>query len=86
MADIKDRMEVIIFTKNLIVRGDMAIYEGVRLTDYLVESKTFIAVTNAKVSDKNDRQIAETSFLNLHRDNIEAILPAALTKIEPVEK
>lgn len=84
MSDPKDRMKVIIFTKNLRIRGDIAKYEGVRLTDYLVESKIFIAVTDAKVSDKNDRQIAETSFLNVHRDHIEAILPAALTKMEPV--
>jgi hypothetical protein len=82
MPDSKDRMKVIIFTKNLMIRGNIALYEGVRLTDYLVESNTFIAVIDAEVSDRDDRRLAVTSFLNVHRDNIEAILPAALTKME----
>jgi hypothetical protein len=86
MTDLKDRMKVIIFTKNLMIKGDIAIYENIRLTDYLVESKTFIAVTDAEVSDRNNRRLAVTSFLNVHRDNIEAILPAALTKMELVKK
>ena len=86
MTDLKDKMEVIIFTKNFMIRGNIAIYEGVRLTDYLVDSKIFIAVTDAKVSDRNDHRLAVTPFLNVHRDNIEAILPAAQTKMELVKK
>jgi hypothetical protein len=74
-------MNVVIFTNNLIIRGDIALYEGVRLTDYLVESSTFIAVTDAEVCDRENRRLAATSFLNVHRDNIEAILPAALSKM-----
>jgi hypothetical protein len=68
-------MRVIIFTRNYRITGVIELLQGARLTDYLAEAGSFIAVTNAEVLDRDDHKILTTSFLNVHRDNIEIILP-----------
>ena len=47
-----------------------------RLTDYIRENKDFIAVTQVKVSDKNEKDLFRTHFLNVSTSHIEIILPA----------
>jgi len=71
----EDKMRVIIFTRNYRITGVIELLQGARLTDYLAEAGSFIAVTNAEVLDRDDHKILTTSFLNVHRDNIEIILP-----------
>ena len=73
------KMKVTIFTKNYRVIGVIELFQGVRLTDYLAEAGSFIAVTNAEVLDRENHKILTTSFLNIQRDNIEIILPAELS-------
>ena len=77
----EDKMKVAIFTKNYRIFGIIELYEGARLTDYLVEAGNFIAVTNAEVLDSDNQKVLTSSFLTVHRDNIEIILPADLSKI-----
>ena len=76
MKDREDRMKIIIFTANYRITGVIELFQGARLTDYLAEAGSFIAVTNAEVLDRDNQKILTTSFLNVHRDNIEIILPA----------
>ena len=78
MNDREDRMKIIIFTANYRITGIIELFQGARLTDYLTEAGSFIAVTDAAVSDRGNQNIFTTPFLNVHRDNIELILPAEL--------
>jgi len=75
----EDKMRVMIFTRNYRITGVIELLQGARLTDYLAEAGSFIAVTNAEVLDRDNHKILTTSFLNVHRDNIEIILPAELS-------
>jgi hypothetical protein len=72
-------MRVMIFTRNYRLTGVIELLQGARLTDYLAEAGSFIAVTNAEVLDRDNHKILTASFLNVHRDNIEIILPAELS-------
>lgn len=76
MNEREDKMKVTIFTKNYQVTGVIELFQGARLTDYLAEAGTFIAVTNAEILDKENQKKIAASFLNVHRDNIEIIFPA----------
>jgi len=76
MNEREDKMKVTIFTKNYQVTGVIELFQGARLTDYLAEAGTFIAVTNAEILDKENQKKFAASFLNVHRDNIEIIFPA----------
>ena len=79
MNEHQDRMEVIILTGNYRITGVIELFRGARLTDYLAEAGSFIAVTDAEVTDKDSQKILTASFLNVQRDNIELILPADLS-------
>ena len=76
MNEREDKMKVTIFTKHYQVTGVIELFQGARLTDYLAEAGTFIAVTNAEILDKENKKKIAASFLNVHRDNIEIIFPA----------
>ena len=76
MNEREDKMKVTIFTKNYQVTGVIELFQGARLTDYLAEAGSFIAVTNAEILDKENQKKFAASFLNVHRDNIEIIFPA----------
>jgi len=72
----EDKMRVTIFTGHYQITGVIELFQGGRLTDYLAEAGSFIAVTNADVLDRDNHKILTSSFLSVHRDNIEIILPA----------
>ncbi len=71
-----DKTKVIILTTNHRIKGNISLYSNVRLTDYIVEAKPFIAVTDAEVKDINGYLIFNASFLNVQKDRIEIIVPA----------
>ena len=77
----EDKMKVTILTGNYRITGVIELFQGARLTDYLVEAKSFIAVTNAEVLDNQNQKVLTSSFLTIHRDNIEIILPAELSNM-----
>jgi hypothetical protein len=76
MNEREDKMKVTIFTKSYQVTGVIELFQGARLTDYLAEAGSFIAITNAEILDKENQKKITASFLNVHRDNIEIIFPA----------
>ena len=81
MNEHEDKMKVTILTGNYRITGVIELFQGARLTDYLVEAKSFIAVTNAEVLDNQNQKVLTSSFLTIHRDNIEIILPAELSNM-----
>jgi hypothetical protein len=73
----EDRTKVTIFTSSYRVRGYIDLVPGARITDFMAESRDFIAVTKAEVWElqPGGRQVAAAPFLNVSRDHIEIILP-----------
>ena len=81
MNEHEDKMKVTILTGNYRITGVIELFQGARITDYLVEAKSFIAVTNAEVLDNQNQKVLTSPFLNIQRDNIEIILPAELSSM-----
>ena len=69
------KQKVIIFTHQFEIRGSLGIYQGVRLTDYMNESNSFISVTDVEVTRQNGDFKMKAGFLNVRKDDIEMILP-----------
>ena len=74
----EDKTKVIILTACHRIIGKIAYFSNTRLTDYMAEAKSFIAVTDAEVWNHSGTLILTTSFLNLRRDQIEMIMPENL--------
>lgn len=70
-----DKTKVIILSNRFKIEGFIDLIPGARLTDYMNNSKRFIAVTDARVVDHVDNGILEAAFLDVLVDNIEIILP-----------
>ena len=64
------------WTDSFIITGEIDTLRDERLTDYIRENKDFIAVTQVKVSDKTEKDLFRTHFLNVSTRHIEIILPA----------
>ena len=73
----EERTKVTIFTSTYRVRGFIDLVPGARISDFMAESRDFIAVTKAEVWElqPGGRQVAAAPFLNVSRDHIELILP-----------
>jgi hypothetical protein len=72
-----ERTKVTILTSTYRIRGYIELLPGARISDYMAESRDFIAVTNAEVWELHPggRQVASAPFINVSRDHIEIILP-----------
>ena len=75
MDDDAGKKKVMIFTRQFEVRGSLNIYEGVRLTDYMNESKAFISVTDVLVKRRGAGVFLKAQFLNVRKEEIEMIVP-----------
>jgi hypothetical protein len=69
-------MLVKIWTDSFIITGEIDTLRDERLTDYIRENKDFIAVTQVRVSDRSEKDLFRTHFLNVSTSHIEIILPA----------
>lgn len=74
----EDMTEVVLYTTRYIVHGSIALLPGSRLTDYLRESRNFIAVCEALVTDLEGRELFRSDFLDVHRDTVEIAIPKEL--------
>lgn len=70
-----DKTRVIILTAHYRIVGHISVLPEARVTDYICESKEFIAVTDAEVWDHDQRKVAVTAFMNINREHIEIIMP-----------
>jgi len=69
------RTKVMILTGTYRVKGFISLVAGARVTDYMVEAKDFIAVTDAEVRDLNDRHLLNAPFLNVSRESVHIVAP-----------
>jgi len=67
--------EVYIFTGHYRVKGNISLMPNERQTDFLLNARPFVAVTNAEVFDQTGCELLKVPFINVHRDHIEAIAP-----------
>jgi len=75
----ENRTKVTILTGNYRIKGYIDVLPGARVTDFIVQSKDFIAVTDAEVYEPElgGRQVLTTSFINVNRQHIQVIAPTA---------
>jgi hypothetical protein len=69
------KQKVCVYTRQFKITGQLAIYPGVRLTDYMNESKGFISITDADVAHHDGKPVVKSKFINIRKDGIEIILP-----------
>ena len=77
--------EVRFYTRRYVVTGHIALMPGARLTDYLRDARTFIAVADATVTELGGRELFRTEFLDIHRDSIELAMPTDVLELRPEE-
>ena len=69
------RSKVTILTGTYRISGFIELVAGARVTDYLIESKEFFAVTDAEVRDLNGRHLFNVPFINVSREQIHVVAP-----------
>ena len=75
MNDQEDKQKVRIYTPHFKITGYLGIYAGVRLTDYMNESKDFISITDAEVISRDGKPVVRAKFINVRKEDIEIIFP-----------
>ena len=71
----EEKTRVMILTGHYRITGMIHLVPGARLTDFIVDAKPFIALTDAEVMDRDGRRLLTTPFMNIQRDRIEVITP-----------
>ena len=76
MADsMENRTKVTFLTSTYRVNGYIELVPNARVTDYINDAKTFIAITDAEVRSTEGRIVLQVPFLNLSRDQIVIVTP-----------
>jgi len=70
------KKKVVILTGTYRIKGHIDLLPGARVTDYMVESKDFIAITEAEVWELGGRQVLTAPFINVNRHHIQVVTPA----------
>ena len=78
MASAQDKTKVIILTSNHRITGYIDVLPGARVTDFVVDAKHFIAVTEAEVFEPQlgGRLVLSARFIDVNRQHIQVIAPA----------
>lgn len=71
----ESKTKVIILTRSYRIKGYIHLLPGARVTDFLVDSKDFLAVTDVEVWEIGGRQVLIAPFVNISRDQIEIVTP-----------
>jgi hypothetical protein len=71
------KTRVTILTSAYRIKGYIDLIPGARLTDFIVEAKSFVAVTNAEVWELHlgGRQVLAADFIDVSRDHIQIVMP-----------
>ena len=72
----KERREVIIFTRNHKIEGEMYLLMDSRISDELnVKAKEFVPLTNARIYNlRGDSLMYVTDFLTINKHSIDMVL------------
>lgn len=69
------RTRIVILAGSYRIKGEIELVPGARLTDYMLDTKEFFAVTKAEVWDLEGRKIFSAPFLNVSRDQVVVVAP-----------
>jgi len=71
------RTAVSILTGTYRIKGYIDLMPGARITDYMLSSREFIAVTDAEVWEmaEGGRQVVKAPFIDVAREHIQVIMP-----------
>ncbi len=71
------KTRVTIFTNAYRIKGYIDLIPGARLTDFIVDAKSFVAVTDAEVWELHlgGRQVLAAGFIDVSRDHIQIVMP-----------
>ena len=72
-----NRTKVVILTDTYRIKGYIELMPGARVTDYMVEAKEFIAVTDVELWELAGRQMFTAPFINVSRDHIVVVAPTS---------
>ncbi len=75
MSEEEAKTKVVILTSSYRIKGKIHLQPGSRVTDFMIDSKNFVAVTHVEVWDLNGRLVLSSPFINVSRDHIEIITP-----------
>ncbi|MBI4195455.1 MAG: hypothetical protein HY526_10290 [Betaproteobacteria bacterium] len=75
MAVDENKTKITILTATYRVKGYINLVPGARVTDYMIDAKDFIAVTDAEVWELGGRLVLTAPFLNVSRDCIQIVTP-----------
>jgi len=75
MATLESRTKVVILTDTYRIKGYIELVPGARITDYMIDAKDFIAITDAEVWEREGRQVFTAHFINVSRDHIVVVSP-----------
>lgn len=75
----ENRTRVTLLTSHYRIRGYVDVLPGARVTDFIVDAKDFVAVTEAEVYEPElgGRQVLVAPFIDVHRDHIQVLAPAS---------
>jgi hypothetical protein len=75
MESADGRTRVTILTGTYRIKGYIDLLPGARVTDFMNESKGFIAVTDAEVWETGERRVLNAAFVNVSRDHVVVVTP-----------
>jgi hypothetical protein len=75
MSEDNAKTKVVILTRSYRIKGFIHMQPGARVTDYMIDSKDFMAVTHVEIWDLSGRLIMNSPFVNVSRDHIEIVVP-----------
>ncbi len=71
----ENKTRVIILTRSYRIKGCIHLLPAARVTDFLVDSKDFLALTEVEIWDMGGRQVLAAPFVNVSREHIEIVTP-----------
>ena len=73
----ESRTRITILTSTYRIKGYIDLLPGARLTDYIVEAKSFVAVTDAEVWELaiGGRQVLTAAFIDVNKEHIQIVMP-----------
>ncbi len=75
MTKEENKTRVTILTGTYRVKGYIDLLPGSRVTDYLRESKDFIALTDAEVWELGNRHVLNAPFIDVSLEHIQVVAP-----------
>ncbi|CAN0091879.1 unnamed protein product [Phaeothamnion confervicola] len=77
MSETQGKTRVTILTGAYRIKGYIDLIPGARLTDFIVEAKSFVAVTDVEVWELHlgGRQILAANFIDVSKDHIQIVMP-----------